>query len=52
MMKRLKINENNKNYESASTKIIEELLYFSDLTLGLNNMSEAVELKLTLTISQ
>ena len=42
----------NKNHKYGNTKEIEELFYFSDLTLGLDNMSEAVELKLTLTISR
>lgn len=39
-----------KHRDSANTKEIDELLYFSDFTLGLDNMSETVELRLPSTM--
>ncbi|PWL87540.1 MAG: hypothetical protein DBY14_05270 [Escherichia coli] len=40
----------NKNHKYVNTKEIEELLYFSDFTLGLDNMSETVKLRLPSTM--
>ena len=37
---------NNKDYEKANEKEINEVLYFSDFVLGLNNMSDEVQLRL------
>lgn len=36
----------NKNYDKGEPKKVTELLYFSDYTLGLKNMSETAELRL------
>ncbi len=46
------VDEKNNNYKSANTKEIDELLYFSDFTLGLENMSETVELRLPSTMPE
>ncbi|MGN1443886.1 MAG: metallophosphoesterase family protein [Acutalibacteraceae bacterium] len=40
----------NENYESGSSKKISEVLYFSDFVLGLENMSETVQLRLPATL--
>lgn len=41
-----KIRFDNKNYENGSPKKITEVTYFSDYILGLDNMSDTVELRL------
>lgn len=41
-----KVNKDNDKYKDAKTKDINEVLYFSDFVLGLENMSSEVELRL------
>lgn len=40
------VESDSKDYESASPKKINEVLYFSDFVLGLDNMSDTAELRL------
>ncbi len=41
-----KVSSDSKDYESAETKSIDELVYFSDFVKGLENMSDTAELRL------
>lgn len=47
-----KIRYGSENYENGNTKKITEVLYFSDFVLGLENMSDTVELRLPATVPE
>lgn len=47
-----KISYDNENYNNGTPKKISQVLYFSDYVLGLNHMSETVELRLPATLPE
>ena len=47
-----KIRPDNENYKNGKSKLISEVLYFSDFVLGINNMSDTVMLRLPGNIPQ
>lgn len=47
-----KVAKDSEDYDTASEKDINELLYFSDFVLGLDNMSDTAELRLPSTMPQ